>query len=51
MSHKSAKETISCQESSNVIIGIYVFDAIQYRIMVKRHFFYYFTLGEAAKDR
>ena len=50
VSHKSAKETISCQESSNVVIAIYVFEAIQYRIMAKRHFFYCFTLGEVAKD-
>ena len=39
MSHKSAKETISCQNSSNLVTGIYVFDVIQYRIMAKRHIF------------
>jgi len=39
MSHKSAKETISCQDSSNVVIGIYVVDVIQYRIKAKRHVF------------
>jgi len=50
MSHKSAKETMSCQESSNVVTGIYVVEAIQHQIMAKR-LFYYFTLGEAAKDR
>ena len=31
------------------LFGIYAFDAIQYRIMVKRHF-YSFALGEVAKD-
>ena len=50
MSHKSAKETISCQDSSNVVIANYVFDVIQYRIMAKRNFFHYFSLGEIAKD-
>ena len=39
MSHKSAKETISCQDPSNLVIAIYGFDVIQYRIMAKRHFF------------
>jgi hypothetical protein len=39
MSHKSAKETISCRDSSNLVGGIYVYDAIQYWIMVKRYIF------------
>jgi hypothetical protein len=39
MSHKSAKETISCQDSSNLVIAIYGFELIQYRIMAKRHIF------------
>ena len=38
MSHKSAKETISCQESSNVVIGVYVLEAIKYWITAKRLF-------------
>ena len=50
MSHKSAKETISCQDSSNVVIANYVFELIQYRIMAKKTYFCCFTLGEAAKD-
>ena len=39
MSHKSAKETMFCQDSSIVVIGIYVVDVIQYRIKAKRHIF------------
>ena len=43
MSHKSAKETISCQDSSNVVIANYVFDVIQYRIMAKRYIFAFYS--------
>jgi len=39
MSHKSAKETMFCQDPSIVVIGIYVADVIQYRIKAKRHIF------------
>ena len=39
MSHKSAKETMFCQDPSIVVIGIYVVDVIQYRIKAKRHIF------------
>jgi len=46
MSHKSAKETMSCQDSSNVVIGIYVFVVIQYRIMAKRHIFAFLLLAK-----
>ena len=46
MSHKSAKETISCQDSSNAVIANCVFDVIQYRIMVKRHIFAFLLLAK-----
>ena len=49
MSHKSAKETISCQDSSNVVIANYVFDVIQYRIMVKRHIFVVLLLAKSPR--
>ena len=39
MSHKSAKETISCQDSPNLVIAIYGFALIQYWISAKRHIF------------
>ena len=51
MSHKSAKETISCEDSSNVVVDIHAFDVIQQSDHGRKTFFYYFTLGEAAKDR
>ena len=57
MSHKSAKETMFCQDSSIVVIGIYVVDVIQYRIKAKRHIFdrlsqiiFHYGLWDSGKD-
>jgi hypothetical protein len=46
MSHKSEKETISCQDSLNLVIAIYGSDVIQYWIMAKRHIFAFLLLAK-----